>query len=191
MRMREVTPSRRRVVKAGVVRLSGERTLHHVLQAGPAKPFGDVPRAGAGHPPLALRGGIDLPGCGPEDVQHGHASCGDIPHARGDGATRAGYASHLPHALVGVAHEPDHQARECGIELAVGPGQLLGGALADVSAGNPLAAGRDELRRGVDRRDVPGTHARGELSGEPARPTAHVEDPLGRRHARDVGERDS
>ena len=176
------------VVEVRVVGAGDEGAADHVGHPRALEAVRDVALEGAGHELLALDARVHAARRGPVRAQHRHATAGDVPHARGDRAARPRHARHLPHALIRVAHEADHQRRQRCVELAVAPRQRLGDALADVGAGIALPAGGDELRRRVDRRDVLGADAGDELARETARSAADVEHPaLGQ--AREVGER--
>ena len=67
------------VVEAGVAGLAGQGAAGDVLQAGLVQAVGDVAIGGAGHGILAGHAGLNLPGGGPEDPQHGHPATGDVP----------------------------------------------------------------------------------------------------------------
>jgi hypothetical protein len=98
------------VVETGVVGMAGQDAAGDVLEAGAAQPAGDVAVGGAGHGLLSGRGGLHLTGRSPEDLQHGHATGGGVPHAGGDGAARAGNPGHLPHRPARIPQEADDQA---------------------------------------------------------------------------------
>ena len=55
--------------------------------------------------------------------EHRHAALLDVPHAGRDGAAGPGHARHLTHALVGIGHERDHEARQRRVERRVVPRQ--------------------------------------------------------------------
>ena len=86
--------------------------------------------------------------------------------------------------------EVQDELRERGVEPAVRVGQLLGAPDLRVDARQAFAHRLDELRCGVDGRDVLGANATRELRGQRARPAADVEDGLARLDPGGVRERD-
>ena len=177
------------VVEVRVVRARLQLALDHVVQAGAPEALAEVALLHAGPALLADHVGVELARGSPEDAEHPHPPAGEVPHARCDGAAVARDPGHLAQALLGVAHEADDQRAERRVERVVIPRQRLRHALAHVGPGVARAAGRHELRRGVDRRHVLGADPSRELCRQTARPAADVEHRAPAGHARGVGER--
>ena len=101
-----------------------------------------------------------------------------IPDAGRDDAARPGDPGHLAEAGDRIGHEVDDELGERGIEGAVLERDRLGAGLADVDPREPVADGRDERRRRIERGHVIRADARDELPGQGARPRPDVEDAL-------------
>ena len=177
------------VVEVVVVGVASQGAAGDVLEAGVPQAAGDVAVGGAGHGGLAGRGRLNLPGRGPEDLQHGHAAASDVPHAGRDGAAGAGNPGHLQDGPAGVAQKADDQAGQDRVEVRSRPGQLFGHSGAYVGAGVAVVAGGGELRGGVDRGDVARAQTASQFPGQAARPATDIEDPHARLDAGGIGQR--
>jgi hypothetical protein len=134
------------VIEVGVAGVAGQDSAGDLLEAGAARAPGEITVGSAGHGRLTGCVGLHLPGRGPEDLQHGHAAGGGVPHSGGDRAAGTRLFSH-PGSDFGT-----------GIAVAAGGGEPRGGVdRGDVTRAE--AAGRFSGEAARPAADIEDPHA--------------------------------
>ena len=156
-----------------------------VANTGLLEEVAQMPGTGAGEPGFVLRAGIERVRGVPERAERPTTSR-VVPDASRDDATRPRDAPHLAEAGERIGHEVDHQLGEGSIESGVIERQVLGRCQPNIDAGLPEPGRGNERFGWIDGRDVLGSDAADQLSGQGTRSAAHVQHALSGRDAGQV-----